>query len=154
MSLFDGRAWTQARPTLWCYGDASNLYPDREAPLTMREWICCLCRREEMQYDVRPGEGYTVRASDVAWEINRFAGDWTSLHLFATIDYLAERHQSALAFLKSGGLKWAEQVRRLTPETLANAARLDHVSGGLQSIAANKAVPLAVKQALNAMQMA
>ena len=154
MSLFDWRAWTQARPTLWCYGDASNLYPDREVPLTTREWICCLCRREEMQYDVRPGEGYTVRAGDAAWEINRFTDDWTSLHLFATIDYLAERHQSAFAFLKSGGLKWAEQIRRLTPETLANAARLDHGSGGLQSIAANKAVPLAVKQALNAMQMA
>lgn len=154
MSLFDWRAWTQARPTLWCYGGASNLYPDRLVPLTTREWICCLCRREEMEYGVCPGESYTVGTNRTDWEINRFADDWISLHLFATIDFLTERHQSAFAFLKSGGLKWAEQVRQLTPETLANAARLDHGSGGLQGIAANRQVPLAVKQALNAMQMA
>ena len=154
MPLFDWRAWTQARPTLWCYGDASNLYPDRAVPLTTREWICCLCRREEMEYDVNPGEGYTVGTNHTDWEINRFADDWISLHLFATIDFLTERHQSAFALLRSGGLKWAEHVRQLTPETLANAARLDHGSGGLQGIAANKQVPLAVVQALNAMQLA
>ena len=152
--FFDWRAWTQARPTLWCYGDASNLYPDRAVPLKTREWICCLCRREEMEYDVHPGEGYTVGTDHTDWEINRFADDCISLHLFATIDFLTERHQSAFAFLRSGGLKWAEQVRHLTPEALANAARLDHGSGGLQGIAANKQVPLAVKQALNAMQLA
>ena len=32
-----------------------------------------------------------------------------------------ERHQSAFSFLKNGGLKWAEKVRHLTPDTLAQA---------------------------------
>ena len=27
--------WTMARPTLWRFGDASNLFPDRETPLTV-----------------------------------------------------------------------------------------------------------------------
>ena len=38
---WDWRIWTMARPTLWRYGDAANLYPDREAPLTINEWMCC-----------------------------------------------------------------------------------------------------------------
>lgn len=34
LSLWDWRIWTQARPTLWAYGDAGNLDPRREdAPL-------------------------------------------------------------------------------------------------------------------------
>ena len=28
-------------------------------------------------------------------QVNRFAGDWITLHLFATLFWLVERHQSA-----------------------------------------------------------
>ena len=41
-------------------------------------------------------------------EVNRFAGDWVSLRLFATISHLTERHQSAFAWLKNGGFKWSD----------------------------------------------
>ena len=119
LSLFDWRAWTQARPTLWCYGDACNLYPERRVPLLTREWITCLLRREEMEYCLDHNDDeFCVRDPDVPWEINRFAGGWVSLHLFATLFYLSERHQSAFACLKNGGLKWAEQVRHLAPEMM------------------------------------
>ena len=53
LSLWDWRIWTQARPTLWAYGDAGNLDPRREdAPLLTHEWITAMCIREEMEYDV------------------------------------------------------------------------------------------------------
>ena len=58
------------------------------------------------------------------------------------------------SFLKNGGLKWAEKVRNLTPEMLANAARLSAGGGGIQAIAANKEAPQLVRDALSAMQMA
>ena len=49
LSLWDWRVWSQARPTLWCYGDAGNLDPKRvDAPLLTHEWItamCAICRR-------------------------------------------------------------------------------------------------------------
>ncbi len=77
-----------------------------------------------------------------------------SLHLFATIFYLTERHQSAFAFLKNGGLKWAQKVKHLTPETLAQAARLHVGGGGVQAIVRDKQVPQVVREALSAMQMA
>ena len=35
LSYWDWRIWTMARPTLWRFGDAANLYPDREVPLTV-----------------------------------------------------------------------------------------------------------------------
>ena len=36
-SLWDWRAWSQARPTLWQYGDAANLAPARPVPLLTHE---------------------------------------------------------------------------------------------------------------------
>jgi hypothetical protein len=40
LSLWDWKIWSQARPTLWCYGDAGNLDPKRvDAPLLTHEWI-------------------------------------------------------------------------------------------------------------------
>ena len=62
-----------------------------------------MCLREEMEYDV-PGDRtpFRVRGSDKEAEVNRFAGDWVTLHLFATIYWLTERHQSGFAFLKNG----------------------------------------------------
>ena len=35
LSYWDWRIWTMARPTLWRFGDAANLYTDREVPLTV-----------------------------------------------------------------------------------------------------------------------
>jgi hypothetical protein len=156
LSLFDWRVWSQARPNLWRYGDGANLDPKRTMPLLTHEWISCLCLREEMEYDLETDMiPYRVRAEDDnMFEVNRFASDWITLHLFATIYYLTERHQSAFAFLKNGGMKWAEKVRHLTPETLAQSARLTIGGGGIQGIIANKSVPQVVREALNAMQMA
>jgi hypothetical protein len=37
LSLFDWRIWSQARPTLWRFGDAANLYPWRDQPLLTQE---------------------------------------------------------------------------------------------------------------------
>ncbi len=139
LSLWDWRVWSQARPSLWRYGDAGNLDPRRTVPLLTHEWITCMCLREEMEYDLESDEvPFRVRESDSEPEVNRFSGDWITSHLFATLFYLTERHQSAFAFLKNGGMRWAEKVRHLTPETLANSARLDVGGGGIQAIAANK----------------
>ena len=45
LSLFDWKIWSMAKPKLWRYGDAGNLF-DREAPLSTREWAACLLLRE------------------------------------------------------------------------------------------------------------
>ena len=97
---------------------------------------------------------YRVRAQATDPEVNRFGADFHTLHLFATMFWLAERHQSGFAFLKNGGFKWAEKVRHLTAEQLAEAARVHVGGGGLQALASNKQVPQVVREALNAMQMA
>ena len=86
-------------------------------------------------------------------EVHRCAGDWITLHLFATLFWLVERHQSAFSFLKNGGMKWADKVRHLTPETLASSARLSTGCGGIKAILANKHVPQLVREALGAMEM-
>ena len=125
LSLWNWKVWAQARPTLWRSGAACNLYPWRPVPLLTHAWITCMCLREEMEYSLDDDETpFRARASDAEPEVNRFADDWITLHLFSTLFYLTERHQSAFAFLKNGGMKWAEKVRHLTPETLANSARL------------------------------
>ena len=109
--------WPQARPTLWRYGDASNLYPGRALPegtlLLPQEWMRAVMLREEMEYTLPTDETpIRVRRGDgTEPEVNRFA------------------------------------------EALADAARLG-VQGGLQSILSNKDVPLLVREALNAMQIA
>ena len=76
------------------------------------------------------------------------------MHLFARLYWLSECHQSACSILKNGGMKWAEKVRHLTPEALANYARLAVGGGGIKGLLANKHVPQLVREALNAMQMA
>ena len=40
LSYWDWRIWTMARPTLWRFGDAANLYTDREVPLTVAKSLC------------------------------------------------------------------------------------------------------------------
>jgi hypothetical protein len=112
LSFFDWRIWAQARPTLWRYGDGGHLDPKRDGATQLRahEWISCLCLREEMEYTL-PSEGVAFRVRREAGEpeVNRFASDWVALHMFATLHYLTERHQSAFAFLKNGGMRWAEK---------------------------------------------
>ena len=154
--LCDWQIWTQARPTQWRHGDAGNLDPRRAAaPLLVYELITAMCFREEMEYDLESDTTpFRDRRDDDAPEVNRFAGDCTTLHLFAILFWLTERHQSAFSFLKNGGMKWAQKVCHLTPETLASAARLAVGGGGIQAIVANKQVPQLVRESLNAMQLA
>ena len=45
LSLFDWKIWTMAKPKLWRYGEAGNLF-DREEALSTREWAACLLLRE------------------------------------------------------------------------------------------------------------
>ena len=56
LSLWDWQIWSMAMPCLFTYGDAANLYPDRETPLLTTEWIACLMLREELQYQVEGEE--------------------------------------------------------------------------------------------------
>ncbi|CAK0887182.1 unnamed protein product [Prorocentrum cordatum] len=159
LSLFDWKVRTQARPSLWRYGDAGHLDPKRTGTypqLLAHEWITRLCMREEMEYtlDTDEEKPYRVRENDDDPEVNRFAADWVSLHMFATLHFLTERHQSAFAFLKNGGMKWAEKVQHLTPDALAAAARAHAGGGGVAALASNANVPNVVRDALNIMQMA
>lgn len=114
-----------------------------------------MCIREEMDYDV-PGDEVLLELprTPMEPEVNRFADDWITSHLFATLFWLAERHRSAFACLKNGGMKWASKVRHLTPETSASSARMAVGGGGIKAILANKQVLQLVREALNAMQMA
>ena len=130
LSLWDWRVWPQAKPHLWRYGDAGNLYFDesleqgRATYLNSQEWIACLLTREEMEYDVYDGEGFSARWPAEGMEINRFAEDWPTQHLFQTLYTLCEQKQSTFAFLKNGGMAFASRVRSLSAETLAAAARM------------------------------
>ena len=46
LSLWDWKVWSQARPTLWRYGNGGNIDPKRaDTPLLVHEWIRCLCLR-------------------------------------------------------------------------------------------------------------
>ena len=64
-----------------------------------------MCFREEMEYDVEgDATPYRVHQDGAVREVNRFAGDWITLHLFASLFWLVERHQSAYSFLKNGGM--------------------------------------------------
>ena len=98
-----------------------------------------MCFREEMEYSVDGDlETYKVRHVEDEPEVNRFAGDWITRHLFGSLFWLIERHTSAFEFLKNGGMKWAEKVRGLTPEMFANSARVAVGGGGIKSIIASE----------------
>ena len=89
LTLFDWQAWSQSRPSLWRYGDAAHLDPKRSggAQLLAHEWITCLCMREELEYTLEEDEEpFCARDEEGGVEVNRFAGDWVSLHMFATLD--------------------------------------------------------------------
>ena len=154
LSLWDWTIWTQARPTLWRYGDATNLYPHRQTLLLTQEWMECMCNREELEYAMpTDSEPYSAAWPDEDFQSNRFEDDWLTMHLFATLYLLSEQKQSAFAFLKNGGMKWAAKVRGLSAEMLALAARVAP-QAGIQALAQNQHVPQLVRDALNAMQAA
>lgn len=46
LSLFDWKIWTMAKPRLWRYGDAGNLF-DREEVFSTSEWAACFLLRED-----------------------------------------------------------------------------------------------------------
>ena len=72
--------------------------------------------REELEYTLpSDSEPFKVMEKETDPEINRFADDWLSLHLFATLYQLSEQRKSVFAFLKNGGIKYAAKVRHLTP---------------------------------------
>ena len=155
LSLWDWRIWTMARPTLWRFGDAGNLYPDRETPLTIIEWMCCLLLREELVYSLPTDmEEFTGLVSENGMELNRFAGDWVTHHMMSSLRVLASHQESAHAFLKNGGIAWAKKVQHLTPELMAQAARVGRAGEDIKAIAQNRQVPQLVRDALNMMQLA
>ncbi|CAK0876829.1 unnamed protein product [Prorocentrum cordatum] len=117
-----------ARPSLWRFGDAANLYPDRRITLTPNEWMRCLFVREDMEYDL-PGEepgAFRVCDRKSQAEINRFAGDWVTLRLFSSIRVLAAQQESTLG--KAGG--------------------------DIHALAQHENAPQIIRDALNIMQMA
>ena len=105
LSLWDWRVWPQAKLHLWRYGGAANLYLDenleqgRATYLNSQEWIACKLSREEMEYDVYPGEGFSAQWPGEGMEINWFAEDWPTQHLFQTLYMLCEQKQSTFAFI-------------------------------------------------------
>ena len=155
LSYWDWRIWTMARPTLWRFGDAANLFPDREVPLTVNEWMCCMLLREEMEYDLPTDtKQFTVTRDGKGPEINRFAGDWITLHIFSSLRVLASQQESTHAFLKNGGIAWASKIRKLTPELLAEAARAGRAGDDIKTISQNRKTPQLVRDALQMMQLA
>ena len=149
LSLWDWKIWTMFKPKLWRYGDACNLYPERETALSTGEWAACMLLREEMEYTL-PDEPEEFKAPLQ----NRIAVDWVVLHLISTVKRLTDQRASAYHFLKNGGMAFANKVRMLTSETLAQAARSFGGKQGLQSLLQSQDVPAVIKDALNAMQMA
>ena len=149
LSLWDWKIWTMVKPKLWRYGDACNLYPERETALSTGEWAACMLLREEMEYTL-PEEPEEFKAPLQ----NRIAVDWVALHLISTVNRLTDQRASAYHFLKNGGMAFASKVGALTSETLAQAARSVGGKQGLQSLLQSQDVPAVIKDALNAMQMA
>lgn len=116
--------------------------------------MSCLLVREETEYDL-PTDTEPFRArSGNAPEINRFAGDWVTHHMFSSLRVLASQQESSHAFLKNGGIAWASKVRKLTPEHLAESARVGRHGDDIKAIAQNQNTPHLVREALNMMQMA
>ena len=145
LSLLDWKIWTMARPRLWRYGDAANLYPDREVPLATREWAACLLLREELEYSLSDD----VHESPVQ---NRFSGDWVALHMIAAVSRLTDQHAATYNFLKNGGMVFAKTLRGLSAEKLAQAARVSKDAGSsLQQLHTTPGIPREVKDALHAM---
>ena len=146
LSLLDWKIWTMARPRLWRYGDAANLYPGREVALTTREWASCLLLRDELEYNVSSSDVYERPVQ------NRFSGDWVALHMIATVSRLTDQHAAAYGFLKNGGMAFAKSLQKLSPEMLAEAARVSKDSGAsVQQLNKTPGIAREVKDAFLAM---
>ena len=144
LSLWDWKIWTMARPRLWRYGDAGNLF-ERETPLATSEWASCLLLREELEYSMHDDD----YESPV---LNRFTGDWVALHMMATVCRLTDQRAASYTFLKNGGMAFAKTIAGLTAEKLAQAARVSKDSGAsFQQMLNNAGVPREVKDAMQAM---
>jgi len=120
LSLWDWKIWTMARPRLWRYGDAGNLF-ERETPLATNEWAASLLLREELEYSMDDHYKSPVR--------NRFTGDWVALHMMATVCRLTDQRAASYSFLKNGGMAFAKTIAGLTAEKLAQAARVSKDTG-------------------------
>ncbi|CAE7197789.1 tkt [Symbiodinium sp. CCMP2592] len=173
LSLWDWKIWTMAKPRLWRYGDAGNLF-ERDTNLSTSEWAACLLLREELAYavDGEPDEGDAALrpvlgsqpASDPSEAVrpvlgsqptqNRFSGDWTALHMMATVSRLTDQRAAAYNFLKNNGMAFAKKLRELSAEDLASAARAAPQAGGTDQFFKEAAVPQTVKDALHAMNAA
>ena len=80
--------------------------------LSAQEWAACLLMREEMEYDLFEGEGFSAAwpgSPGHGFELNRFAEDVPTQHLFQTLYMLCEQKQSTYAFLKNGGMTFAKK---------------------------------------------
>ena len=105
LSLWDWKVWSQARPSLWRYGDCCNLYPDRTTDLLTVEWMQCLLCREEMVYSLSSDEEeFVANGLTDGGAINRFADDWVTLHLMSTLYQLSENKRTTFAFFFNGGM--------------------------------------------------
>lgn len=160
LSLWDWKIWTMAKPRLWRYGDAGNLF-ERDTNLSTSEWAACLLLREELAYvvDGEPNdeaeeaqEGRPVVGSQSVQ--NRFSGDWTALHMMATVSRLTDQRAASYNFLKNGGMAFAKKLGELKAEDLARAARVAPDTGGTDQFFKQAAVPQSVKDALHAMNAA
>ena len=83
------------------------------------EWMACLLLREEMDYSLPsepPDTPFRAKQQRPGMEVNRFAADWLTLHLFTSLRLLAAQQESAHAFLTSGGMKFAKVLAELKPE--------------------------------------
>lgn len=144
LSFWDWKIWTMARPRLWRYGDAGNLF-ERETSLATSEWAACLLLREELEYNIGDEE-YQSFVS------NRFSSDWVALHMMATVCRLTDQRAASYRFLTNGGMSFAKTLAGLTAEKLAYAARVSKDSGAsLQQIGNNTAIPKEVKDTMLAM---
>ena len=115
LSYWDWRNWSMARPTLWRFGDGGYLFPDREELLTLLEWMNCIPLREEMEYDLPTDkEKFHACAESSGQEINRFAGDWVTLHIFSSLRVLAGVNARLLE-------KWRDRLGIENSATLARA---------------------------------
>ena len=80
-------------------------------PLLAHEWNTATCIREEMEYALEDDAvPFRVCREDQELEVNRFAGDWITLYLFATLFWLTELHQSAYTVLKTCRKSCSEDV--------------------------------------------
>ena len=85
---------------------------------------------------------------------NRFSGDWTALHMMATVSRLIDQRAVAYNFLRNGGMAFAKKLERLSAEDLASAARVAPEAGGTDQFFKEAAVPQTVKDVLHTMSSA